>query len=507
MRNKILSLVFFMGSLQGIEFTFKDTQDIKSLVRQLVSETFDDIVSDPVSGALLLKNDFYKFTNPLRKKSLLDFPLPFHKDKKWNLSFFYNQVTCGYYRESNSGIGSFLNIEQKGIIEVLDELEFENENLPNVLALLDFIKIQERRMGVIMQRKGQFKNIPWTFQIPFLYQEYNFYLSPQERKIINEEAFFSKREAPQQVEQAPQQSGESSGASDFFKQHLLSDKIGISDARLAFLFSKEWSLFFTIPCAYAFKKGIVGSYFDPYKKGADFHLHADLVDLYVEGNYAQLKQNAFDYGLAALERVSAILLENPLGGRRHFGCGVQKKFEKKFFKKSMLKLQGQIELLLPATERRFIKTIPDDSALQAINLSDPATEDEARLKVKELSRALKENLFPESYNVLVFPGLIAQIDASIVYIKKLWTLCCGGQIWYHTKENFLEIKKETVSLSRLDKKTAQQEYALQQNIYARIEKKRSYASKWSYGFEGLATVVSTGRSKDLFISLYGSLSF
>ena len=88
----------------------------------------------------------------------------------------------------------------------------------------------------------------------------------------------------------------------------------------------------------------------------------------------------------------------------------------------MLKLQGQIELLLPATERRFIKTIPDDSALQAINLSDPATEDEARLKVKELSRALKENLFPESYNVLVFPGLIAQIDASIVYIKKLWTL-------------------------------------------------------------------------------------
>ena len=117
-----------MGSLQGIEFTFKDTQDIKSLVRQLVSETFDDIVSDPVSGALLLKNDFYKFTNPLRKKALLDFPLPFHKDKKWNLSFFYNQVTCGYYRESNSGIGSYLNIEQKGIIEVLDELEFENEN-------------------------------------------------------------------------------------------------------------------------------------------------------------------------------------------------------------------------------------------------------------------------------------------------------------------------------------------------------------------------------------------
>jgi hypothetical protein len=506
MGSKIFFFLFFICSLKGVEFSFEDTKDIKKLVRQLVGDTFDDIVSDPVYGALLLKNSFYRHTHPLRKKSLLDIPRLHDKQEEWNISFFYNQIDKEYYKESNPGIGSYLNIEQEGILEVLDELEFQNEKLPNVLALLDAIKTQERRTGFIFSKKGSFKEVIWELQVPLLYQEYNFYLSAQERQLIEEEALFTKREAPKQVEGASANAGGSSGAVDFFKRHLLSDKIGISDARLAFIFSKGWSLFFTIPCAFAFKKGVVGSYFDPYKKGTGFDLHADLVDLYVEGDYTQLKQNTFDYGLAALERASAILLENPLGNRRHLGCGVIKKIERKFFKRGLLALQGQAELLLPATERRFIKIIPDESVLNAIHISSSPPEEEARLKVIELNKPLQENLFPESYNIIVFPGLILQANASFLYTKGLWEMSLGGQVWFHTKEKFLDIEKGAVSLSRLDAKTAKQGYALQQNIYACIEKKRSYESAWVYGLEVLATVVSTGRAKDRFISFYYALS-
>ncbi|MCF7900186.1 hypothetical protein K9K77_01620 [Candidatus Babeliales bacterium] len=507
-QKQLFFLIFFIYSLRGVEYVFEDKQEIKALVRQLVADTFDDIVNDPVSGALLLKNTFYKYTHPLRKKSVLDFPSFTHKHEKWKFSFFYNQITKGYYRESNSGMGSYLNIEQKGILEVLDELEFQNEKLPHVLGLLDAIKTQERRIGMIVQRKGHLKNMQWTFQIPFLYQAYNFYLSSIERQAIMQESLFTHREASSQVaiQPASQPAGESSGPVDFFKRHLLSDKIGFSDARLSFSFSKSWEFFITIPCAYALKKGIIGSYFDQNKKGTPFDLHADCVDLYVEGNYAQLRQNAFDYGLAALERASSVILENPLGNRGHVGLGIQNVYQKQLRDSAFLSCSGSIELVTPAKERRFIKTISDYALLDELTVSGHSTEPDSLFKVQELNQALQENLFPENYDVTVFPGIRAQADLSLSYTKGLWTVCVGGDLWYHSKEYFLNTSKDTALASRLDVETARQGYAMQQNIYARIEKKRSEESRWSYGFEGSTTLVSSGRGKDRFIVLYAIFS-
>lgn len=508
-------LAFFL-KISSLEFVFEDNEksSIKLMVRQLVADTFDDIVSDPVYGALLLKKPFYTYTNPLRYKSILNFQKHclalYDTTKEQDVSFFYQQIDKGYYKDSHTGICDYIDTKQDGIIKVLDELEFNDILLPDVLALFDNLKIQERKVGILFQKNGSLYDKKWTFQIPFLYQEHNFYLSPYERSLINNQPLYTKREAPKQVEEASAKAGKSSSPIDFFRNHLVSDKIGFSDARFSFSFiEKKYASsfysaggFVTVPCAFSLKKGIVGAHLDALKESTPFDLHSDLVDLYVTGKYSQIKQNVFDYGLSVLDRAATILLENPLGNKRHVGIGVHGKLTKNVSESFSLRTQAHIELLLPSLERRFIKVFLNNTELDSIHVSDPVTEEEAALKVAALNVSMQESFFPEGYKMVVFPGLESQASVELKYKKGLWQASIGGQLWHHTQERFLSTPSGNgIVQSRFDVQSCKQEQAFQENIFCSLVRKKNKESSWFFGLNIEKTFLSQSRGKDFMVSL------
>src|SRR3989338_7257324 len=123
------------------------------------------------------------------------------------MSPFFNQTWKGVYTDDKTGIGSYIDLEQKRLIKVLDDAQFVEFNIPEVLGLFTNIKVQERHLGFMFQYCTSFKEWNISLLCPFLYQENNFYLSPSEIKRIEQEPLFKDFEGD---------------IIEFAKQHLLS---------------------------------------------------------------------------------------------------------------------------------------------------------------------------------------------------------------------------------------------------------------------------------------------
>ena len=492
-------------------------QEFEKMLRSLVRDTFFDIVNDPVFGARLLKTPFYFSTKPFIKRPLISSELfqPIRQengviDNARKIIFipFYLQITRLYYEGQSDAMASYVDIRQQGLIETLDDLKFSNTALPEMLNLFAPLHVQERRLGCMFEYWDSVNDF-WTYEIriPFLYQEYNYYLSSKERKNIQD--FFSHHKTV--ATQAPATQGAGAGGVagliKFIQRHLISDKCGIDDSHIIF---KRWyttvhmqgfvGCGLIVPIAFPLKQGLVGNHFETKKERPVFDLHTDLLELYVDGNFDQLKTNALNLGIEITDRLSTILLEQQLGNRRHWGLTFAG-FAESLGHKMSASVYIQSDVLLPMVEKRFIRKKLDTVALNAASTDVPVTEQQAAVDVAVLNSTFLDKMFPERYAVMVFPGFSTHITTKLSSMGKKWKGSVGLDFWLQSQEWWGNISCNNTAY--LDPQVAQKGYAFQQNFFLELISLPEKERKGQWAFQTLisGSLISKGIGKLIGISI------
>jgi len=471
-----------------------------------------DFIFDPDNSlSTVVLEHFYLRTNPLRRRSFLAqdfFQFPrYDLSEHLHMFVFFNQISKGFYWEDKTSIKDFVDITQEHAVEVLDQKQLTTIDIPEVLALFENIKAQERRFGMMFQYSRSFYDWRFAFHIPFLIQEHNFYLTKAEQKAVEENPVFKDLDTD---------------IITFARAHLISDKLGIGDSLLSFEKAiKETDSYqiyagidLTVPTAFAIKKGLVGTYFDKRKKAHGFDVYTDLINPYREGEEQLAKDNGEALLLSALDRLSSVVLEHGLGNEKHFSVGLFARTTLQLFDNVTLTNKTKIEIPLPHKEWRFIREPIRQAQVDLIPTYDllatpptvPGSDAEALEDIAYLNELLSQKFFPTAYETNVFPGLIFQTNMKLARQGEKWTTFIGTDMWYQMKEKFDSIEVSSSTEALLDIPGAKRGYAFQNKLWFGIEKNRDH-SDWNFGLVVSTTNISYGVGADFNIAFTLSREF
>ncbi len=478
--------------LDEFAFGIEDVHHEPMIMRGAGFDAFDivhDFNTPTPQVGLIVSNPFYSFTKPIRRRSLLDcgnfqFPNLNTVDPSFLLYPFYNQTSRAVYTESKTGIASYVDLEQAPLLDLINTNFPGSVNVPELLSLFKNIKVQERRLGFMFQYNHPFSDCLLSFHLPLLYQEHNFYLTPAEQKAIKNSPYL--------------QGGPPIDIIQFAHDHLISDKIGISDLRIGLekivyeipYCYTNLGCDFTIPTAFAFKKGVYGSYFDKKKPRPNFDLYTDILLPLDNNAFATVKTNSINISLATLDRVSTLLIENPLGNNGHFGIAPFIRNTLIFSPSVSMTSKTKIEFLLPAKERRFFRqniTLQEVNAIVDLTVVD-ADDNAGTAQLQLLTDLFLDNLFPKSYEATLFPGVLFESYSKITYARNNWEYSIGSEFFYQTKEVIFDVDAPSIEKIKLDIQGAAHSYAVQSKMWLSIEKIKKENSNWHIG----VTLASTG---------------
>ena len=360
----------------------------------------------------ILAEDFYCRTNTVLKRpiqSMAIFNL-YHTDyahQCWLFkgSLFYNETLQAYFTDKSPFINSFIALCNPNILNRLEKFEFEGRSIPQIINLFVNAKKSERRTGMLFQALKNFDDLSLEVTLPFVYEERNYFFTPQERENI--ENLFGRPE--KQEEQ-------------MFRKHAVSDKLGIGDTRVKlgyFILKNEnictkFGLQCTIPTGFAFKSGLIGSNFARItKKPRPTFNFKETIQLVLNEQITKLKKQTLEFGIQTLDWLNAIVLDSPLGNGGHFGLGAFFEPQIKINHGVTLKALASVEYLFEATERRFFlkKKNPADFTDEAIAKA-LLSEEAAAQKLQFFNNQIIETLFPPVFKTDVIPGFICQLTVG-----------------------------------------------------------------------------------------------
>lgn len=503
-----VTLDLFADAVEGLQHEDQTT-------RADPNATFNIIVAPEINGTEALKKPFYLTTTPPQSRPLLDldffqFPLQF----KTGFTFlpFYHLTMEMQFRGDKTKLDGYIDLQQDGIQTVinnanainlfqeLDINDFDTFALPRVLSLFQPAKLQEHRIGIMLQYGFKFKGWNIFLQAPLLYQLRNFYMTDSERKAIENEPLFIDNKIDEW---------------QFAKDHLMSDKFGFGDLRISseYLVKENYRQFMhfgidvTLPTSFPLLKGLIGTHFDRKKRNPSFKLHEDLLNLSEDGNTDELIERYTAFATEGLDRLSTILLERKLGEERHVKIGFYVRNQLNFTPDCYLTTKTKLELGIPSTERRFFKIKLNPAELDAVAASNPITDEEALAQFDILNERLIEMIFPQSYRVMVFPGCALQSTAQLTYERPRWTARLGTDAWYHTKEVFGSIEASKEIRNTLDVQAGRLGHALQTRFWIGLDRAHQENSSFDWGVRLSTAGFSYGVGQDFALAFRLTYNF
>lgn len=488
-------------------FTKKDTLGAFTRTTRACSEEQTSIIN--LQG--ILRNDFYIFTHPIAQRSIHDYPqfyffsclAPTHLCKCWQLQVtgFYNQEFKANFTKDSPFIPSYLNFNNPTFIQELDNFAaLLGLNTPRLFSLLSKIKLQERRGGIMFGAIYHQKHWFLEVRTPLEYFERNFYLTESEKREVEAEPIFNDQDPDTQDDEE---------VDKFAKQHLVADRFGIGDTRInawrrnidtsSMIFDTGFVM--TLPTAYSFKKGLIGSHFSKNTPTPSIDL-TNLLNLVNEGQIEQATAIVANFSLAALDRLSRILLENSLGNNGHVGLGAFLHYDATISQKFSYRTRIELEYLLPIQERRFYIKKKDQSVFD--RLADATTPAECAAAVDFIEQQLVNTLFPTGYATMVYPGLVFKLCTGLNgRLGKHWKLTAGSDVWWQQEEQLGTIKapQEVIDTLRVD--LARRSYAaFQLKIWGNIGYFRTGKwCDWSASLYGDRTILRSGIGKDYSVGI------
>lgn len=466
--------------------------DVPTIVRMLTD-------CDPICLQELLLNDLYQRTNTINVRSLLDSPQYYFYncfEKNFFINLFYNQTSRGFYTIDGSTIGSYLNLGQ-GFLSAFNSFCPDGLDLPTIVKLIEPFKIQERRTGLMFG--GRYKKNDWYFKyyFPLYYLERNLFLDDQEK---------ARLEAALDLDTGPVSDAE---GNKFAREHLITDRIGIGDTRLVFgkniFCNKDIDLkggaIVTIPSAFAFAKGLYGSHFLKNSAHPTLNLEQIFSMCLCPPNVqdrAKAQALFIAFGLSAIDKLTANLLDRSLGNNGHVGLGLFIEPHHKPSPETLLKGRVCLEYLFPAIEKRFfiLKKNPADFNRMYNN---PLL---ARENLNFLNQQLIETLIPCVYDTLIWPGLLIKATGQInQQFAKKWWYGGGGDLWYQTKEKFGRISAPTTTRELLKTDIAKRSEAVQAKFFGWLDYKTGKKHPWCVSFYLDGTWANFGIGKDFTLAV------
>jgi len=452
----------------------------------------------------ILQEDLYYHTNPINTRSLLDQPLfttrLFHPAHAWYASadIFWNKTNHANFTKKSSHICSYLALNNEDIFQLLPA-GCEKYSL-TIFPLLANGHLEERKFGSMFQAGYSWNRFTLRGMTPLYYFERNYQLTQEEKNALMVQ-FGDVTEDEQER---------------FQREHMISDKFGLGDTRLY----GEFNLFkkptyrinagplVTLPTAFAMINGLKGSHYKPccQRPTVDFQetcacaLDADFTNL-------------INLGYQALDTLSAIILEDSLGNRRHFGLGgffdweqnLSSFVSRPWTKNIQIKNYLSLEYLVPGNETRYFINPADIADYDSRDFHNP---DQAVDNLHFLETELIDTIFPFNFKTRVSPGYVFWCDSQIAYQGERMGFSTGLDFWLKSKEKLSSIHSCTIPCSELAIECAHAPLASQLKILGNFSYTLTRPTRqWFMGIGADKTFISTGIGKDYTVNAFLRASF
>lgn len=473
-----------------------------------------------INGALekgsilrLLQQQLYNRTNPINVRSLLDLPSlrPYYLDYcgfQAVLQLFFNSTDPVFVTKCSPLIDSYINLEDNGLSNEL-ELILEDINnagvldqpitidVPQTLSLFRTIRIQERRAGIMASVAKEYKDWNFSFRIPIYYLLHYFFLSDSEINTIKNAPFFA-------LSGSLGNPGSNLSVTDFVYKNLVNDKVGLGDTRFMGLYNISsdfkndiWlGAIATIPTAWTVREGLIGGKFSKCEPIPLVDL-LSIVNAQLCGRGYKVTEILEQTGIAAVRRLSTLLVDVPLGNGKHFGFGPH--VEIRHFFNDCLSNRTMIEAEF-FTHRRNKRFFLEDKSLFNfnINLDDEA---QANANLAFIDEQILNTIFPVCSTVTVRPGWLLKARHEFMLDYNFCQAQFGFDFWYQGKEELgATFCGSKISFDTLRKGLRPKAY--QGKVFGSVGYfHRGHHTDWRASFAFDETVFNKGIGKDYTLSI------
>lgn len=405
----------------------------------------------------ILKQNLYKYTNgPVKRRSLLTEPSlrDYCLDHcLWHLVAhpFYNWTPRVPFINNSGFLESYIDLTNKNVVnEVMKAIEATgcstSIDVPGILGLFKNIKLQQHRAGIMFAACTSISKLSLTLRIPLYYLAEHYYLSKTEIDFIKHAPYFENEN------QFPEDIYALDTVDKFGIENLISDRVGLGDTRFDALWSfydnNKWGVWFgiaaTIPTAITFASGLIGAKFYPCAKVPEFSLEK-IFNLYLCPITDQGKREAgniiseitTEFLVGAINRLSTVLFNAPLGNGGHFGIGPHLDIAYKLTNNWLFHTYGALEGFLKNYEYKFFLVKKTDSEFDR----DYRNEERAEQNLLFLNKQIINTLYPTAIKINVNPVFNLRVAESIEcdYVK--WHGLIGLDYWYQAAEKYSCIKE------------------------------------------------------------------
>lgn len=466
----------------------------------------------------LLKEPFFKRTNKLNTRSLLDYPL-FLRFKKpprcFGFDLFYNATARKFFDKESSNISSYLAVTGKSFIAALENVftklkdllpDFDPEFFSNLPLLFENFTVEERRLGLMFYGTKHIDKYQVTAMVPWYYLERNHFVDPAQQVVIEKTIADAQKRINGQVP-APESVCNDSLV-QFQDLHLISDKFGIGDSRvmidMPWIERPDWELrigtYFTIPTAFCMTKGLKGNNLKAPLMRPTINL-LDLINTALnEGDFTE--GEFYNFLLGALDNLGAMILEEPIGNGGHLGLAVYSRsvtplrnwinlwFTRHFTWNSFM----SIEYLLPKKEQRFFISCNDESEFDTRDFTNSS---QTNNNFDFITRKLTERFYPFAYDATVYPGFIFRSTSNFTYERKKRGFAIGTDTYVKLAERLRNIKICDQLQTPLNKKVANKPLIYQSKLFGSVFWKRKQLNRsWVFSLNLDSTWSSSGIGPD-----------
>ncbi len=356
---------------------------------------------------------FTRSVHFLPSLSLLIEPVQCDNLHNWTLSIepFFNFTDKVNFTHCSTQIPSYIALDANSdFLETLDVKAFSSVNVPAVLSLFQPATLQERRLGLMLGAWKQHENWAISAALPIYYQERNLFLDDEQLSALEDSPLLA----------GPGRNLPGFNYDTFTTDHLIRDCVGLGDLRLQALYNVSQKNFvqigaqITLPTATSVARGIVGG---TGTSGFSKKLPPPLIDFYklfyLQWDYQdnnnkqaglQLEELMVNYGLLALDRLTTMIADMPLGNP-HVSFGPIIQGTKRCNTTIDFLFTGEFQYSVPANELRFFNVIknPFDFTERDYTSDDPSV---AEANLLFLDQQARNTLYPAAVKIETKPGMI-----------------------------------------------------------------------------------------------------
>ncbi|MGC2310919.1 MAG: hypothetical protein WA432_04825 [Candidatus Babeliaceae bacterium] len=453
----------------------------------------------------VLQNDLYKRTNQINQRPLHSLPSlqPYFRrpcHARIDAQAFANVTNRMFFTRCSPFIKDYLAFANGDFLEQIDTSFLPNINIPQIIPLFATIKLQERRVGVMLT--GAIEQGQWMFiaLLPVYYLEHNFFLTQEEINAISNDPIFNSFSG----------SSDYGAAEQLIACHLINDSAGIGDLRITTLYRLNKILNtkalagidWIFPTARAVKQGILGNKFPINAPIPPFSIRELFALSCTPGQSDAAINMAKNFLLGALDRLTTIVGDSHLG-TRFFSIEPFVEHTKPLTDSLNFITYGRVSYYVPHQQTRFfiVATTPQEFER---DYEDPA---QATANLNFLNQAFIDTLYPYQVNIKVQPGLELRFNVALNWERHNVSAALGYEYWHKNAEKFLDVSQSVATqfVIPIGLRSSAQQSKLFGYIFAHHTHEGS--DTWHIGLRGDITISHQGIGRDYTIAFDAMLDY